>query len=155
MKKLKLVIAGIIGIYIITFMYQQHRTILEYRQIPYYSLELLASPIAEVIEFHENADNYEEDERKEMLGNINVRFSTIFNKTGVGLSTEQKIHDRYFYKYNEARIDFALSFDKYMEATTREQREQAYRELKSEYSDYQTFLQLAEDDLMLPDPTLE
>ena len=155
MKKLKLVIAGIIGIYIITFMYQQHRTILEYRQIPYYSLELLASPITEVIEFHENADNYDEDERKEMLGNINVMFSTIFNKTGVGLSTEQKIHDRYFYKYNETRIDFATSFNKYMEATTREQREQAYRELKSKYSDYQIFLQLAEDDLMLPDPTLE
>jgi len=155
MKKLKIVIAGIIGIYIITFMYQQHLTILEYRQIPYYSMELLASPIAEVIEFHEHADNYEEDERKEKLGNINVMFSTIFNKTGVGLSTEQKIHDKYFYKYNEARMDFATNFDKYMEATTSEQREQAYRELKSAYKDYQTFLQLAEDDLMLPDPTLE
>lgn len=60
-------IIGVIGISIIVVMYKQHQTILEYRQIPYYSLELLASPIGKVIEFHENDDNYEDDERKEML----------------------------------------------------------------------------------------
>lgn len=152
---MKLVFVGIIGIIIIGIMYQQHRTILEYRQIPYYSLELLASPIAEVIEFHENAANYEDDERKEMLGDLNIMFSTIFNKTGVGLSTEQKIHDMYYYKYTEARIDFAIIFDKYMAASTREQSEQAYIELKREYNEYLTFLKLAKDDLMLPDPTLQ
>ena len=155
MKKWKLAIVGIIGIIIIGFMYQQHQTILKYRQIPYYSLEVLSYPIGRVIEIHENATNYEDDEREQMLEDVNVRFSTIFNYAGVGFTTEQKIFDMYYDKYNEARTDFAVILDKYLAATTAEQREQAYEALKGKYDEYQIFLKQAEEALMLPDPTEE
>ncbi|MEK4533033.1 hypothetical protein [Solibacillus sp. FSL K6-1554] len=155
MKKWKFVIIGVIGISIIVVMYKQHQTILEYRQIPYYSLELLAFPIGKVIELHENDDNYEDDERKEMLDDLNVMFSTISNRAGVGLTTEQKIYYKYYDEYNDARADFAVILEKYMAAETPEQHEQAYKALKEVYDEYQLFLEQAEEDLMLPDPTLQ
>lgn len=129
MKKWKLAIVGIIGIIIIGFMYQQHQTILKYRQIPYYSLLILADPIRQVIELHENATNYEDNERQEMLEDLSVEFSTISNKAGWGFTTEQKIRDEYYDKYIEARTDFTIDLNKYVKAATPEQREQAYRGL--------------------------
>lgn len=148
-------IIGVIGISIIVFMYKQHQTILEYRQIPYYSLELLASPIGKVIELHENDDNYEDDDRKEMLEDLSVMFSTIFNRAGVGLTTEQKIYDKYYDEYIEARTDFAVILDEYMATETPEQHEQAYKALKEVYDEYLLFLEQAEGELMLSDPTLQ
>lgn len=82
-------------------------------------------------------------------------FSTISNRAGVGLTTEQKIYDKYYDEYNDARADFAVILEKYMATETPEQHEQAYKALKEVYDEYQLFLEQAEEDLMLPDPTLQ
>ena len=155
MKKWKLVILGIIGIIIIGFMYQQHQTILKYRQIPYYSLEKLTYPIAQVIEIHENASNYKDGEREQILEDLYVEFTTISNQAGAGITTEPKIRDMYYGVYNDARTGFFVFLDKYLAATTLEQREQAYEVLKGKYEEYQIFLEQAKVELILHEPTEE
>lgn len=155
MKKLRLAIIGIIGIVIISVMYQQHQTILNYRQNVYYHLQVLAVPIEKVLDFHQTTENYEDEERKAMLDELETMYTTIFNYTGGEVITEQKMRDTYYDEYTQTKIDFVSYLQKYINATTPEQREQAYMQLKGEYDEYKIFLQLAKDELQLPDPTYE
>lgn len=155
MNKWKIVVLGIISIIIFVIIYQQHQTILKYRQIPYYSLEKLAYPIEQVIEIHENETNYKDDERKQILEDLYVEFTTIYNQAGVGITTEPKIRNMYYDVYIDARTGFFVYLDKYLAATTLEQREKAYETLKSKYEEYQIFLEQARVELILHEPTEE
>lgn len=152
MKKWQLVLLSFIGIVLLTIMYQQHQTIVKYREIPYHALELLAYPIAKIIELHENPRNLAEAERQQMIADEVVAFSTIFNYAGMGLTTEPNIKDVYYATYSETRVDFAVQLKQYIEATTPEEQEAAFQLLQHEYETYQQFLAQLEE-VRLPDPS--
>lgn len=151
MKKVGIPVVTVAILYIAMVLYEQHKIIADYRQIPYYSLEKLGYPIANVLELHEKADTYSEDERQEKLQELNVQFATIFNYGGVGFLEEQHIKDLYYDDYTTARIDFATLLQTYVKATTLQQREQAYKDLKARYEQYEKFLQLVKEELVKED----
>ena len=60
-------------------------------------------PIERILEFHQEAENYNEKERAEKLERIDETFADFSNYTGSGLQLESWIRDRYFITYHEAK----------------------------------------------------
>ena len=134
----------------ITFMYQQNQLINNYRSLLYAQMEFVNVPIERILAFHEEAESYDETERNNKLNQLHQTYADFFNYTGAGLQLEPVMRERYYLTYNETKLSYDQIIKRYMEATTAEERERAYQDLKEKYEKYQQFLQAANEELVEP-----
>ena len=150
MKKIWLILISLIAIVMITFMYQQNQLINDYRSLLYSEMEILNQPIERILAFHEEVESYDEKERNDKLIHLDETFADFFNFTGTGLQLEPAMREKYYITYNDTKLSYFQIIKRYMEATTAEERERAYQDLKEEYDEYQQFLKIAEKELVEP-----
>ncbi|MEK3763391.1 hypothetical protein [Solibacillus sp. FSL K6-4121] len=150
MKKIWLIIVSFIAISMIIIIYQQHQLIKDYRSLLHSEMEKLNVPIERILEFHQEAENYNEKERAEKLERLNETFADFSNYTGSGLQLESWIGDRYFITYNDTKLAYFYFIKNYMAAPTTEERDVIYKNLKERYDQYREFLKVAEEELTEP-----
>lgn len=150
MKKNWLLIIGIIAIIMIIVMYQQNQLINDYRSLLYSEMRKLNVPIERVLDFHQEAENYDEKERTEKLERLEETFADFFNYTGTGLQLEPKIREKYFITYNDAKLAYSRIIENYIAASTTEERDVVYKNLKDQYDQYNEFLKKSEEELVKP-----
>lgn len=150
MKKILLLIISLIAIIMIIIMYQQHQLINDYRNLLYSEMSKLNVPIERILDFHQEAENYDEKERTDKLERLEETFADFFNYTGTGLQLEPKIREKYFITYNDAKLAYSRFIENYIAASTREERDIAYKNLKDQYDQYNDFLKKSKEELVEP-----
>ncbi len=149
-KKIWLILISLTAIVMIIVIYQQHQLIRDYRGLLYSEMEILNIPVERILEFHQEAASYDEKERNEKLEQLEESFADFFNFTGASLQLEPEIRAKYYVTYNDSKLAFARIIERYIDATTAEEREQAYQDLKEQYGQYQSFLKVSEEELVEP-----
>ncbi|MTD31608.1 hypothetical protein [Planomicrobium sp. YIM 101495] len=150
MKKLLLILTGLIMVGLLVGIYQQHQTIRDYRSLVYSDMAQLREPVVAFLEFHEEAERLSEEERNEQLVQLNSRFADFFNYSGGGVHVEQKIKEEYYGSYNDAKSAYSHIIQRYTDASSPEEREQAITDLRNTFERYNEFLETAKDDLDVP-----
>lgn len=150
MKRIWLILISVVIVVMITSLYQQNQLITDYRSLLYSEMEVLNVPIERILAFQQEAESYNETERNNKLNQLNESYADFFNYTGGGLQLEPAIREEYYLTYNDTKLSYFQIIKRYMEATTAEERERAYQDLKEEYDEYQQFLKIAEKELVEP-----
>lgn len=150
MKKIWLLIISFIAITIIIVIYQQHQLIKDYRGLLYSEMEKINVPIERILKFHQEAENYDEKERAEKLERIDETFADFSIYTGDGLQIEPKIREKYYLTYHEAKLAYFHYIKNYIAASTTQERDTVYKNLKDRYDQYSEFLKKSEEELVEP-----
>lgn len=148
MKRIWLILIGLIALVMINFMYLQNQLITDYRSLLYSDLEHLTLPVERILAFHEESGSYDETERTEKLNQLNQTYADFFNYTGGGLQLEPAIREKYYLTYYDTKISYFQIIQRYSEATTEEERERAYQDLQEKNEEYRQFLQIALEELV-------
>ena len=136
------VVIGILGFII----YQQHQLINDYRATGYAYLSQLNLPVERILTYHENKE-YIEDTNQKLLNTLFEYYGDIFNNGGWSLLLEPDIKEKYNTKYQDTRVSYSLAMQKYIDAKTEDERQQAYDAIKSHYENYSKFLEKAYKEL--------
>ena len=139
---INIVVIGLLGFVI----YQQHQLIKEYRATGYNDLTQLNLPVEKFLNYHEN-NEYNVDTNQMLLTTLFQYYGDIFNHGGWGLSLESDIKEKYYTKYLDTRVSYSLAIQKYIDAKTADERQQAYEQIKSLYENFNEFLEIARKDL--------
>ena len=150
MKRIWLILISVVIVVMITSLYQQNQLITDYRSLLYSEMEVLNVPIERILAFQQEAESYNETERNNKLNQLNESYADFFNYTGGGLQLEPAIREEYYLTYNDTKLAYYQIIERYLEATTAEERERAYEDLKKKYEEYQQFLQTAKKELVEP-----
>ena len=150
MKKIWLILISVVIVVMINFMYQQNQLVTDYRSLLYGEMEVLNVPIERILAFQQEAESYNETERNNKLNQLNESYADFFNYTGSGLQLEPAIREKYYLTYSDTKLAYYQIIERYLEATTAEERERAYEDLKKKYEEYQQFLQTAKKELVEP-----
>lgn len=149
-KKRWLIPISLILLFMIFTIYQQNQLIKDYRGLLYFEMSRINVPVERILAFHEEADRYDEEERTEKLERLDETFGDFFNFTGIGLQLEPQIRAEYFVPYNDAVLAYSHLIKNYIAASTTQDREQAYINLKRRYEQYNEFLKISEEKLVEP-----
>lgn len=144
MKKIWLIPIAIITIGLLTIIYQQHQLLKDYRSIVYYEMNHINIAIERLFELHKKIGIISDTDRENELENIQLAFSDFSSYSAGGIHLYPQVGERYYAIYNHTRITYALNLNVYVEATTHEEREIAYENLKGEYERYVKFLEEVE-----------
>lgn len=131
-------------------MYQQHQLINDYRSLLYSEMSKINIPIERILEFHQEAENYDEKERAEKLERIDETFADFSIYTGDGLQIEPKIREKYYLTYHEAKLAYFHYIKNYIAVSTTQERDVIYKNLKDRYDQYNEFLKKSEEELTEP-----
>ncbi|MGE7983366.1 hypothetical protein [Solibacillus sp. NPDC093137] len=150
MKKIWLIPISLIIMFMMFTIYQQNQLIKDYRSLLYFEMSRINVPVERILAFHQEADSYDDEERTEKLERLDETFADFFNFTGSGLQLEPQISAEYFVPYNDAKIAYFHLVKNYIAASTTEDREQAYINLKKRHDQYNEFLKTSEEKLVEP-----
>ena len=148
MKRVLLIINIVIIAFLLFVIYEQHQLLNKYRGTVYSSLSQLNLPVERILSYHENKD-YTEDTNQRLLITLDQYYGDIFNNGGWGFLLESDMKEKYYNKYLDTRVSYSLAIQKYIEANTEDERQQAYNTIKSKYENYSEFLEKARKELDL------
>lgn len=150
MKKIWPILISLVVIGLLIVIYQQHQLVREYRSLIYADMTQLNVPIFEILEFHESTEDYDGEEIRAHLSQLNARFADFFNYSGGALHVESGIEEEYFDTYNDTKLAYNSIIQRYIDSSTPEEREQVIEELKESYGQYKEFLETAKEELDMP-----
>ena len=73
----------------------------------------------------------------------NTLTKIINTEVTVEILLESDIKEKYHTKYQDTRVSYSLAIQKYIDAKTEDERQQAYDAIKSQYENYSKFLETA------------